>query len=107
MIYAGYLFEALSFLPHKDKPDELLPFVCQARNAVIEKLLRPSEIGRAFLITTSPLQAQEWQMFLTETEGLGPDVQMIHLGRTSPLGQEIQDYPLSRMGGAGEISVKG
>ena len=59
-----YLFEALSFLPHKDKPDELLPFVCEARDAVIQRLLRPSNVGRAFLITTSFGQAMEWLKLL-------------------------------------------
>ena len=46
------LYMALSGLDWYDKPDELLPFVAEARDAVIRRLERPSEVKRAWVITT-------------------------------------------------------
>jgi len=52
-----YLFQALSGLSFRDNPECLLPFVASARDAVYERLQRPSEIGRAWIITTDRVAA--------------------------------------------------
>ena len=48
------LYVAMSGLPQYDKPDTLLPFVMEARDAILERLVRPSEITRAWVVTTAP-----------------------------------------------------
>lgn len=48
------LYAALSGLPWYHKPAELLPFVAEARDAVIRRLSRPSKIKRAWIITSEP-----------------------------------------------------
>lgn len=46
------LYQALTGgLPMYDKPDCLLPFVCEARDAVMARLARASQVRRAWLIT--------------------------------------------------------
>lgn len=45
------LYMALSGLEWYEKPIELLPFVCEARDAVIARLARESEVGRAWIVT--------------------------------------------------------
>ena len=37
------LYQALSGLPLRDKPDKLLPFVCAARDAVVNRLIGESQ----------------------------------------------------------------
>ncbi len=45
------LFEALSGLEIYDTPDELLPFVLEARNAAIRRLTRRHKVKRAWIVT--------------------------------------------------------
>jgi hypothetical protein len=52
------LFVALSFQEsHASLPD-LLPFVASARDAVIDRLVRPSGVGQAWIITTDRTAAR-------------------------------------------------
>ena len=44
------LFEALSGLPAYDTPDELLPFVMEARNAVLKRLARRHKVRHAWVV---------------------------------------------------------
>lgn len=46
------LYAALSGLPWYEKPDCLLPFVLEARDAVLTRLLRESEVRHAWVITS-------------------------------------------------------
>lgn len=46
------LFSALSGLAWYDKPNELLPFVMEAREAIIKRLARPSGVGHVWIITS-------------------------------------------------------
>jgi predicted kinase len=46
------IFEAVSGLPLYDKPDALAPFVWQARDAILDRLSRPSDITNAWIITS-------------------------------------------------------
>lgn len=48
------LYAALSGLPWYEKPLDLLPFVLDARDAVIARLARQSDVGRAWIITGEP-----------------------------------------------------
>lgn len=48
------LYAALSGLDWYDKPTALMPFVCEARDAVINRLHRNSEVQHAWLITSEP-----------------------------------------------------
>lgn len=49
------LFSALSALPWYEKPGELLPFVIEARDAVISLLQRrPNNVRAAWIITSEP-----------------------------------------------------
>lgn len=50
MVDVDYLFRALTGMEIYNKPDEVLPFVAEARDAVIERLKRPSEIMTAWVI---------------------------------------------------------
>lgn len=45
------VFEAISGLPLYDKPDELAPFAWQVRDAILDRLARPSRIASAWIIT--------------------------------------------------------
>lgn len=45
------LFVALSGRPWYNRPVELTPFVAEARDAVIRRLARPSDVRRAWIIT--------------------------------------------------------
>lgn len=56
------IFSALSgeTINGGDGPAELLPFACEARDAIIARLERSSEVRTAFLITTRPDQAENW-----------------------------------------------
>lgn len=47
------IYCALSALPQYDKPDVLLPYVMEARDAVLSRLARPSQLGRAWVVTTA------------------------------------------------------
>ncbi len=47
------LYQALSYRDDRDKPEELLPWVCTARDAVIEKLGHDKGPGQAWIITAS------------------------------------------------------
>ena len=55
------IFTALSFLPRYDKPQVLLPFVFEARDAVLNRLHLASEVGQSYLITSSIEQAMKWR----------------------------------------------
>jgi 5-methylcytosine-specific restriction protein A len=46
------LYIALSGLPWYEKPDALLPFVAEARDAVINRLYRESHVRKAWLVTS-------------------------------------------------------
>jgi hypothetical protein len=46
------IYAALSGLPFRNKPKCLFPFVANARDAVIERLSRASDVRRAWIITT-------------------------------------------------------
>lgn len=48
------LYAALSGLNWYDKPSSLMPFVATARDAVIDRLHRDSQVRHAWLITTEP-----------------------------------------------------
>lgn len=52
------LYSALSGLPWYEKPSALLPFVLDARDAVLNRLLRESELRQAWLITSEADQAE-------------------------------------------------
>ena len=47
------IYCALSGLPPYEKPDTLLPFVCEARDAVIARLARGSAIRAAWIVTSA------------------------------------------------------
>lgn len=47
------IFEALSTLPRYDKPKELMPFVAEARDAIIRRLCQPSQVRCAWIISTT------------------------------------------------------
>ena len=47
------LYQALSGLALRDKPDCLIPFVCEARDAVLDRLQRESNVLNAWIITTA------------------------------------------------------
>lgn len=49
------IFIALSGLGQYDKPSAILPFAMSARDAVLERLAKPSTIGRAWIATGAPL----------------------------------------------------
>jgi hypothetical protein len=55
------LYQACSGLPLYEKPDELLPFVCEARDAIIHRLVRSSRIRKAWIITTDPRKREEFR----------------------------------------------
>lgn len=44
------IFMAISGLPWYDKPEELLPFAAEARDAILRRLERPSNVRRAWVI---------------------------------------------------------
>lgn len=46
------LYAALSMLPWYEKPDVLLPFVMEVRDAVLARLSRPSQVRAAWVITS-------------------------------------------------------
>lgn len=48
------LYAALSGLAWYEKPAALMPFVCEARDAVLNRLYRDSEVRHAWLITSEP-----------------------------------------------------
>jgi predicted kinase len=48
------LYSALSTLPWYEKPDALLPFVIEARDALIYRLRRGSDVRAAWVITSEP-----------------------------------------------------
>jgi predicted kinase len=50
------IFEAISGLPLYDKPDALTPFVWQARDAIMDRLSRPSGVANAWVITGGALR---------------------------------------------------
>lgn len=52
------LYQALSGLPWYEKPAGLLPFVLEARDAVLARLERPTHVRHAWLITSSGDRAQ-------------------------------------------------
>lgn len=47
------LFVALSLQDERTSGKELMPFVLAARDAVLARLLEPSDVSRAWIITTS------------------------------------------------------
>lgn len=56
------IYSALSGLPWYNKPPELLPFVAAARDAVIERLQRPSNVRHAWVIATAPKKAEREEL---------------------------------------------
>lgn len=48
------LFSALSGLPLYRRPAPLLPFVCEVRDALLERLSRRSDLRHAWVITSDP-----------------------------------------------------
>ena len=54
------LFAAVSGLELYDKPEELLPFVIAARDAIVDRLKRESKAGSAWLITTRLNLIERW-----------------------------------------------
>jgi len=48
------LFVALSGLPEYDKPAAILPFVLEARDAVLARLAKPSSVGRVWIVAGAP-----------------------------------------------------
>ena len=52
------LYMALSGQPMYDKPAELLPFVIEARDAVIERLRQRSRANHAWVITLAPTESE-------------------------------------------------
>lgn len=51
------LYAAISGLPWYEKPDVLLPFVAEARDALIARLNRPSEIRHAWILMSGARRA--------------------------------------------------
>lgn len=51
------LYHALSGLPWYEKPEILLPFVCEARDAVLRRLARKSDIRHAWVIASGARKA--------------------------------------------------
>jgi 5-methylcytosine-specific restriction protein A len=47
------IYRALSFMPAHDKPHELLPFVLDARDAVIARLGRAHDVRQAWILTSA------------------------------------------------------
>jgi hypothetical protein len=64
------LYVALSGLDLYDKPLPLLPFVCEARDAVISRLYRRNDLQRAWIIAGLPDRASRDKL----REGLGARV---------------------------------
>ena len=63
------LYHALSGLAWYEKPEVLLPFVCEARDAVLARLSRESEVRHAWIITA---QADKDKLYsLRDTLGAG------------------------------------
>jgi hypothetical protein len=48
------LYMALSGLPMYDKPQQLLPFVCEARDAIYRRMCRTNAVRHAWIITSDP-----------------------------------------------------
>lgn len=57
------IYAAISGLPTYDKPDELLPFVLTARDAIVARLARQSDVRHAWLITSgaNPTQRDQFR----------------------------------------------
>ncbi len=56
------IFMALSCLDRYDKPDRLWTFVNVAKEAILERLIKPSRVPRAWIISTAPDMATRQQM---------------------------------------------
>lgn len=52
------LYVALSGLPQGEKPGALLPFVIEARDAVLRRLARPSAVSRSWVMAGAPTPAE-------------------------------------------------
>jgi hypothetical protein len=48
------LFVALTGLPLYDRPDAVMPIACEARDAVLYRLCRPSAVRHAYVISSAP-----------------------------------------------------
>lgn len=51
---ADALVSALTGLPAHDWPPAIIPFATAARDAILNRLSKPSELGAAFVLTSSP-----------------------------------------------------
>ncbi|HEY8450600.1 MAG TPA: HNH endonuclease, partial [Bacillota bacterium] len=56
------LYMALSGLPMYEKPEALLPFVAEARDAILKRLQRPSEVRRAWVIGSYPKRRERQEL---------------------------------------------
>lgn len=56
------LYHAVSGLPWYDKPDALLPFVMEARDALVNRLRRQSDVLRAWVILGGAKRAERDQL---------------------------------------------
>ena len=59
IVDVDWLYAALSGQELHYTPEELLPFVTSARDAVYERLMRPSKVERAWIITSKPEAASQ------------------------------------------------
>ena len=55
------LYMAISGLPMYDRPTELLPFALVARKAIVRRLMQPSIIQRAWVITSNPTLGRRYE----------------------------------------------
>src|SRR5262249_49797118 len=49
-----HIFASISGLPLYEKPQALLPFACEARDALLKRLTRPSGVVTAWIIAGAP-----------------------------------------------------
>lgn len=82
------LYQALSGLPAYEKPEQLLPFVCSARDAVVDRLLRQSAIARAWIVATMPKKLERDLL----RRRLGAKVIVIETGTEDCMKRIGQDY---------------
>lgn len=52
------IYSAISGLPLHQKPAELLPFACEARDALLRRLARPSGVTQAWIVAGAPKPAE-------------------------------------------------
>ena len=59
IVDVDWIFAALSGQPLHYDSEILLPFVASARDAILGRLMRKSELDRAWIVTSNPVAAQQ------------------------------------------------